>query len=154
MDGLARFLGSFVAIGVLIIAAKVVPAGLLQALHDSTKISPLRIGVVGALFYIAVLFAEQLAIGTKLPALLGLIFVVAVQALFLLYILKVIGHSNNERQLIALAAGLVVPIATIGFIAKISFPLVLVADLAFGLFIWKLMKKYKLANGGSSTSKT
>jgi hypothetical protein len=50
----------------------------------------------------------------------------------------VIGRENNERQLVVLAAGLVVPIAAIGFIAEVTLPVVLIADFAFAVFIFRL----------------
>ncbi|MGA3291000.1 MAG: hypothetical protein ABSD42_12260 [Candidatus Bathyarchaeia archaeon] len=90
-----------------------------------------------------VLIVEQLGIGTGIPALADLGLVVAVEALFLIYVHRVVGHENNSRQLIALATGLVVPIATIGLIAELSLPLVLIVDLAFALFIWMLLRNYK-----------
>jgi len=42
-----------------------------------------------------------------------------------------------------LVAGLVVPVAAIGFIAEFSLPLVLLADLLFVIFIWKLSSKFR-----------
>lgn len=147
--GGAVFISSFAAIGLLVLAANSVPADLLHAHTVTPNISPAKIGVVGALFYTAVLFVEQLGI-SRVPAFFDLIFVVAVEALFLFYVQERIGHENNERQLITLAAGLVVPIATIGLIAELRLPLVLAADLAFGLFIWTLLQKYKGSTNGNA----
>jgi len=140
--GWSVFISSFIAIGLLTFTAKRVPSNLLQARTLEPKITPVRIGIVGTLFYTAVLFTEQLGIN-RLPAIVDLALVLIVQVLFLICIQSVIGHENNVRQLIGLSAGLVVPIAVIGLIAELSLPLVLFADLAFGLFVWNLLRRYK-----------
>lgn len=139
------FISSFVAIGLLVFFANRASPSLLYARAGDPKISPLRIAIVGVLFYTLVLFAEQLGIG-RVPASVDLIAVILVQLSFLLYVQKVIGSENNARQLIAIAAGLVVPIALFGFIAELSLPLVLIADLAFGIFIWGLLRNYKTSS--------
>ena len=136
------FASSIAAIILLIIAARFAPPRLLHANSGDPRVSPFRLGIIGALFYAVVLFGEQLGIG-RIPAWVDFSLVIVVQALFLIYIQKVVGNKNNSRQLITLTAGLVVPISAIGFISEIPLPLVLVADLMFALFIWKLLKKCK-----------
>jgi hypothetical protein len=145
------FVSSFATIGLLILLAKHVPTGLLHARTNTPKISPLRIGIVGALFYTSVLLVEQLGIGTGAPALADLVFVIAIEALFLIYVQNTIGHEKNARQLIALAAGLTLPIAAIGLIAEIRLPLVLVVDFAFGIFIWKLLRNERISAEAPTT---
>jgi hypothetical protein len=135
------FLSSLAAIALLILAAKYASSSIVYVRTNVPRISPLRIGIIAALFYTSVLFCEQLGID-RVPALVDMGFVLFIQGLFLFYIQRVIGRENNARHLIALTAGLVAPIATIGFIAQLYLPIVLVADLAFGLLIWKLMRNY------------
>jgi hypothetical protein len=88
------------------------------------------------------LFAEFLGVGAKLPVFLVTALVVAIQAVFLIYVLRVVGRSNNERNLIALSAGLVSPLAVFGLVSQISLPLVLVVDIALFAFFRKLWKMY------------
>ncbi len=137
------FLGSIAATVLLTLAAKKAPPNLLHAQADEPKLSPFRFSVVGAFFYTCVLLIQLLGAG-RIPEIVDLGLVVAVQAMFLLYILRVTGRRNSERQLIALAGGLVVPIAVIGFLSQFYLPIVAVADLAFAFFIWKLNRKYKV----------
>jgi len=65
---------------------------------------------------------------------------VAVQALFLAGVLRHVGSRENERNLIALSLGLVVPIAAIGEISELPLPLSLLPDFAFVLFLRMLWK--------------
>jgi len=71
------------------------------------------------------------------------LMVAFVQALYLLYVLRVGGSSENERQVIGLAFGLILPIAFIGLIATIAFPLALAGDLAMVLFFRMLWRRYQ-----------
>jgi hypothetical protein len=124
------------------LAAKKASPNLVHAQAEEPKLSLFRFGVFGAFFYTFVLLIQLLGAG-RIPELVDLGLVVAVQTLFLLYILRVTGRKNRERQLIALAGGLVVPIAVIGFLSQFYLPLVVVADLGFAFFFWKLWKKYE-----------
>lgn len=95
-------------------------------------IGPLKVGILGALFYTSVIIVEYIpGVALKAPSTLDLVILVTVESLFLFFFLKVIGRRNHEIQLISFAAGLVVPIATFGVIAEIKFPLVILVDLIF-----------------------
>ena len=143
------FLSSFAAVCLLMLIARRAPSNLLATRSTEPRISPLKIAIVGALFFTSTLLVEQLGIG-RVPALMDMVSVVLVQALFLFYVRSVIGRQNNERQLVAFASGLVFPLAFIGFIAELHLPLVLAVDLAFALFIWKLAQNYRTSRNIST----
>ena len=98
--------------------------------------------VLGALFYTSVLLTAGFGMGAGLPAAVDFLLVVAVQALFLVGVLRAVGSRENERNLIALALGLVVPIAAIGVISELPLALSLLPDAAFVLFLRMLWKQY------------
>jgi hypothetical protein len=87
--------------------------------------------------------------GAGAPALSVFILVSLLQTLFLVYVLRVVGSSGNEPQVIALSFGLILPIAAIGLIATITFPLGLVGDLAMVLFFRMLWRRYRTASAPS-----
>lgn len=132
------FLGSFVAIGALVLIAWHIPSNLLQARSESPRVRPAFMGIIGALFYTSVLLTEGIGENEHFPAIVDLTLVIVVQAFFLSIVLLLTGRRDNPRQLVALAAGLVVPIAAIGLISEAKFPLVILADIAFAIFIWTL----------------
>ncbi len=101
--------------------------------------------MIGALFYTSVLLAEGLGMGAGLPAAVDFVLVVALQGLFLVGVLRVIGSRGNERNLIAFSLGLVVPIAAIGVISELPFALALLPDMAFVLFLRMLWVEYPAA---------
>jgi hypothetical protein len=137
------FVGSFVTIGCLVLIAKRVPSDLLHARNDLPTISCFKIGILGALYYTSVVLAELfIGVGLGSPPALDVLLVVGVQALFLFFFLRVIGNKNNERQLLVLAVGLVLPIEVFGVISQINLPLVFAIDLLFTIFIWTLFQKY------------
>ena len=135
------FIGSFIAIALLIYSAKRVPKDLFHAKTQFPKISPFRMGVLGVLFFVSVFFAQQLAIG-RIPAAVDVVLVVLIQALLLIYVLMVGGKQNNSKHLVAFAAGLVAPLAFIGFISQIYLPIVLIADVTFALFLSILWRRF------------
>jgi hypothetical protein len=138
------FVGSFVAIGSLVLIAKRAPSGLLHARSDVPTIKNYKIGILGALYYTSVVFTELfIGVGLGSPPVLDVLLVISVQVLFLFVFLRVVGNENNEGQLLAFAAGLVLPIEAFGLISQINLPLVLMIDLLFAIFIWKLFQKYR-----------
>ncbi|MGI0084449.1 MAG: hypothetical protein ACREBQ_05140, partial [Nitrososphaerales archaeon] len=138
--GWSVFLSSFLAIGALVYLAHRVPANILRGRSEVPKRSPAMMAVIGAMFYPAVLLTEFTGIDVGLPAILVVGLVVTVQALFLICVLTTMGRSANERQLISLALGLVLPIALFGVASQIGLPIVLLADLGMVIFLWKLLK--------------
>jgi hypothetical protein len=136
------FISSFIAIFVLVTIAKRIPSNLLHPRTESPRVTPIKFGIIGALFYTSVLIVEGVGTGEHIPAFIDVILVVVVQASFLFLIVTLIGRKHNEKQLIGLTAGLVIPIAIIGFISQITLPLVVIVDLAFTIFIWRLALRY------------
>jgi hypothetical protein len=139
--GWSIFISSFAVIGLLVIVAKRVPDNLLRPRSEMPRAGPLKMGVIGAMFYTSVLLVEGIGEATHLLAFGDLVLVVLVQVLFMFVVLSLVGRKDNARQLIGLAAGLVVPIAFIGLVSQAKLPLVIVADLAFAIFIWRLWQK-------------
>lgn len=136
------FASSFVAMALLVLAARRVSAGALHATGDLPRLGSRAMGVVGALFYTSVLLVEGLGMGAGLPAAGDFVLVVAVQGAFLLGVLRAAGSRQNERVLIGFALGLVLPIAAIGVISELPLPLSLLPDVAFVLFLRVLWKEY------------
>jgi len=140
--GTPVFAGSLMSIAALVYAARSVPANIVRPATDYPVGGPKALLAAGTAFYPSVLLTEGLGETYGLPAAIDVVLVIAVQALFLIYILKSIGSKDNARQSIMLALGLILPIAVFGIIAEIALPLILFADLAFALFMRKLLHKY------------
>jgi hypothetical protein len=132
--------GSFAAIALLVLTARRARTDMLQARPVNPRAGPRRMGVLGAVFYPSVLLVEFLVKGTGAPAMIDFVLVIVVQGLFLFYILRVAGSVNNERNLVALAFGLVLPIAAFGVISQAAFPVPLLADLVMAAFFFRLFR--------------
>jgi hypothetical protein len=148
--GTAVFVLSLAAMGGLVLLARRAPSGVSLAMTRLPRRRPRRMAVLGAVFYPAVLLTEFIAIGNKDPASIDFFLILLVQGLFLVYVLRVIGSSGNDRQVIALAFGLILPIAAIGLIATAALPLVLVPDTVMVLFFVKLWRAYGRAGAVAS----
>jgi hypothetical protein len=134
---------SFAAMAFLVYLARRAPSGKGLATAERPAATPRRMAVIGTCFYPTVLVVESVGMGLKVPALADLLLVVLVQGLFLVLVLRTAGSSHNEPQLIALSFGLILPIAAIGLIGTIGFPLALVGDLAMALFFGMLWRRYR-----------
>ena len=136
------FFGSLATIGILIYLAYKAPARSLRARTDNSLKSPKVLGIVGTLFYPAILFTEFGGMAEGIPAFPVVILIVLVQALFLVYVLRNMGRQNNERNVIAFALGLILPIAVFGNVGEITLPMTLILDFVMLLFFRKLWKEY------------
>jgi hypothetical protein len=133
---------SLASIGALIFLARKAPANALTPKTEAPTRRPFVFGILGAVFYPTVLLVEFLGMGVKLPAYVVTPSVVLLQLGYLFYIRRAVGRSNNERNLIALAAGLVSPLAVFGVVSQISLPLVILVDVALIAFFAKLWRMY------------
>jgi hypothetical protein len=139
------FASSLVAMALLVLVARQVPANALHAASDLPRRGGRASFAAGALFYTSVLFAESLGMGVGLPAAADFVVVVALQGGYLVAVLRFLGSTGNERNIFAFAAGLVVPIAVFGLISEIALPLALLPALAFALFLRRLWREYPAA---------
>jgi hypothetical protein len=147
--GDAVFVLSLVAIGLLVCLARVVPSGLRLAAAPSPRARPRRLLLVGMVYYPVVLLVTGFGNALHVPALADLLLVGLVQAGFLVYVVRVTGSQGNERQLIALSFGLVLPIAAIGLIGTLGVPVVLLGDLVMALFFRMLWNRYRTVPAGA-----
>jgi len=99
--------------------------------------SPREAVVISLSFFPAVILAQSLGRGAGLPAALDFLLVVAVQALYLLYVARR-SWGASRRSLIAFVFGLVVPIMVFGVLAELALPLTLLADLVVVVFFRRL----------------
>jgi hypothetical protein len=148
------FFGSSAVIGVLVCLAYLAPANLLMPKTVLPTRGALGMLILGIVFYPSVLLTEGLGEYARLPAAADLVLVVLVQCVFLAYVIRCVGSQSNERQQISLVLGLTIPIMTIGLIAQITLPIVLIADVAFALFIRKLLTKYRNNSPGEFSAAT
>jgi hypothetical protein len=144
--GTPVFLGSLAAIGLFIYLARKAPANVLIPKKVKPTIRPPGMGVIGALFYPTVLIVEFVGRGAKLPPAGDFVLVILDQALYLALVLRVISRSNNERHLVAFAAGLLVPIGLFGYVSEIKLPLSLLAVAIAVALLWMLWRKYPKSN--------
>jgi hypothetical protein len=137
--GVPLIVGSLVAIALLIAAARSVPSGLFEAPTAVPTQRPRFFGVLGLLFFPSVILVEALGGAWGAQAALTFLAVVALLAAFFFVFRRAIGQRSNEPQLVALAVGLIAPIAFAGLVGQLGLPVVLLADLAaawFFLHLW------------------
>jgi hypothetical protein len=118
------------------------PARIIHARSDAPRLGPRAAGLLGTLFYTSVLLSESLGMRAGAPASVDFVVVIALQGIFLIGFLRVLGSRGNERNLIAPSLGLVVPIAAIGVISERLLPLALLPDVAFLLFLRMLWAEH------------
>lgn len=132
--------GSLAAIAALVAAARVVGPNALGARSRVPGASPLKLAVVGVLFFPSVIITQSLVRQRGAPPVADFLWVIALQTGFLVYVLWRAGSMEHSRHLVGLAFGLILPIAAFGLLAQISLPLVLVPDVLMVLFFRKLWR--------------
>jgi len=147
--GLSILVLSLVFVGALIFAARRVPAGALAAKPVIHGASNKVLAIVGVSFFPVVLLTENIPRASGVPWALDLVLVLLVQALFLVYVVRSAGISENRKGLLSLALGLILPIAVFGVIAEIALPMTLLANAAMVLFFRRLWMKGTLTSEGN-----
>ncbi len=100
---------------------------------------------LGLGFYPSVLFTGLAEAANHVPVYLALISIILIEGAFLVFAIRSIRLDGNKRPLIALAAGLLLPIEVIGVISEARLPITLLADLLMTLFLVWLWKIYPQA---------
>lgn len=99
--------------------------------------SPRQAAAVGVSFFPAVILTQSLGRGAGLPAALDLLLVVAVQALYVLYVARK-RLGGFRRSVLAFSLGLLVPIMVFGVLAELALPVTVLADFALIVFFRRL----------------
>jgi hypothetical protein len=137
--GIPVFVGSLLAIAALVAAARMIGGDVVRA-RPGPGWGPRRVAVLGVAFFPTVLLGESLVKGVGAPAALDLGYVIVIQGLFLYAALRAVGSSGTGRNLVALAFGLVLPLAVFGVLSQLSLPVPLVADAVMVAFFRKLWR--------------
>jgi len=95
--------------------------------------SPKGAVAIGLSFFPVVTLAQSLGRGAGLPAAFDFLLVVAVQALYFLYVARR-SWEGSRKSVLALVFGLLVPIMVFGVLAELALPLTLLADVAVVVF--------------------
>ena len=138
--GLPLLFSSFFAMAFLIYLARRAPAEWPH--REGIKSKTRTAFVIGALVFPAVIGSQGLGGSVGLPPLADFFLVLGVLGLFLRWVVRNLSFQQNERQLLAFALGLLVPIAGFGLIAQFPIELVLVADLAVAFLFADLRRMY------------
>ena len=128
---------SLLSIGGLVFLSRRIKPRQIDSFGFRPAPSPKRALVVGLSFFPAVLLTQSLGRGAGAPSPLDFLLVVAIQALYLLYVARK-SWGGSRRSIIALVIGLLVPIMVFGVLAELALPLTLVADIAVVVFFGRL----------------
>lgn len=134
-------IGSSVAIFLLVLLAHRAPSKYAIPSFSQPK-SPRRLLLTGLLFFPAVLLTGVVGAGAGIPPVVTILLDLVFASGLLITLRRSIGSGDNSKQKMALAIGLVVPILCFGFIASLSLPIIIFADVGFLYFIRRLWKRY------------
>ncbi len=135
------FAGSWLAMAALVLAAKKAPAALIGSTTAEPKVGPVVSFVMGLAFFPFLLFPEQIPKAANLPPFVSIISMYVLEGLLLLLIAHTVGSRGNERVLIGLALGVLVPICVLGVAAELRLPFTLGGDLLMVWFLRRLWRK-------------
>jgi hypothetical protein len=124
-------------------ATSALPHGALEPTRPRPTLSPKWFFPLGLAFYPILFFVPGLGSASSFwpPADMALELLLCV--LLFEFVRRNAGRSGNEAGLVMLALGAISPIAVLGALFQVVFPLVLVADVFFGLFFYTLWVRYR-----------
>ncbi|MCI4352914.1 MAG: hypothetical protein L3K14_05950 [Thermoplasmata archaeon] len=148
--GWTIFFASFAVIAALVLAAYRAPRQLLPTRWGPPRVSPFQAGLLGVSLFPATLVLDAFLAALNAPPSLTILSLIVYSGGLGYLIVRTLGTVNNERHLVALAAGLIVPIAFAGVVAEIRLPVTLFAVIAAVWFFRHLWRKYERSGSLSS----
>lgn len=143
--GLAWQLGALAVAAALIVLAYRLPRTVLQPTSERPRWGPWSFFALGLLWFPNLFFVlappELRFLGA--PG-VGVVEILTSSVLFLA-VRHGIGRTDNARQLLLLALGLITPLVVLGLLTQLFLPIVLVEDVVVGLFFYALGQRYRLA---------
>jgi len=140
--GWPAFVGSWVAIGALVLAARLAPSWAIHATTTVARVGPRRAFVLGLCFFVFILLPEYVPLALGLSPLDAMAAMYLMEGMLLLAVLRVVGVSGNERVLIGLASGILLPVCIFGVLAELPFAAPFLADLLMLWFLRRLWRRY------------
>lgn len=139
--GVPLLIGCLLAIGGLILLARRLPADALRALPGPPRAGRWAFFLVGLAFYPSLLLWSGVAEFWHVPAAAVVLSIPVIASGYLYWVLARVGNRDTRLSVLALVAGLLVPIAVLGVVSQILLPLVLVVDVGLFLFLRELGRK-------------
>jgi hypothetical protein len=136
-----RLAGCVLAIGGLILLARRLPRDLFAPPTDRPIARCRTMFLLGLSFFPAFLLAEYGSAAFHFPAVAAIGELGLLAGLLGLTVSRWIGRGDNDRHLIALAAGLLVPIGAFGALLTFPYEIILVVDVLAGIGLWHLWKR-------------
>jgi hypothetical protein len=135
--------GSLAAIGVLALAAYLLPKNALRSLATPRTMSFSQSLGAGLALFPVVLVIEGILGSWAVPAAVTFFVVLAWEGLIAYLVVRYLSASGSERAQVAFALGAIIPLVPFGIVAGFPFDVVLVADaLVIWLFV-RLLRKYQ-----------
>ncbi|HKV90030.1 MAG TPA: hypothetical protein VJQ43_02405 [Thermoplasmata archaeon] len=145
-------LGSLAAIGTLTFAAYSLPRSVLRPFRPEPSRAPVTFALIGLAFWPSLLLVQGLLGVAGAPALVTVLALGAGLLGYLYVVLSGIGRRSNERHLIALVVGLVLPLLVVAAVIEFRVPVILIAEGAAAWFFLFLWRRYRPRPGARSTA--
>ena len=141
--GVPLLLGSLTVIAALLVVAYFLPAAWETLRPGPPSWSPARFAVLGALVVPLTFLLPPIAMALGLPFAGAVAVLAGVYLALLLLVVRHLGSEERSGHLVALATGLLVPLAALGFIASLPVPVVILVDAALAVFLARLWERYQ-----------
>jgi hypothetical protein len=135
-------------IGLLVLAARRLPKELFSPTTATPRARPLVFALIGVTFVWVLGLSQAVLVHVDAPVLLIILVVLSYASLTLFAVLRTIGRTRSEPQVVALASGLVLSLIPMGIASQLGTGAGLIplaaGDLTAVLFVRYLWKKYRV----------
>ncbi len=136
-------LGAALVAALLIAAAHSLPHGTLDPPSPRPRLSPGWFFLLGLAFYPILLLVPAFGGAAQLWPPVTIAIDLALSGGLFFFVRREIGRTGNEAALTMLALGAILPIVFFGLLLQLAVPIVLGADVLFGLFFYTLWRRYR-----------
>jgi len=124
-------------------ATRSLPHGTLEPTGRSPRLSSGRFFVLGLVFYPILVLVPGLGNAWNVPPPVTMAAELLLAGGLFFLIRRVVGRTANEAALTMVALGAITPLVVLGFLFQLVFPVVIFADILFGLFFYALWVRYR-----------
>lgn len=140
--GAPLLVGSVVAMALLVLVARGLPSGLLRPVDRTAALPRWVLFPLGFSLLLGTFLIQGIRGDAFYAPVITIVGLLAFYAALLYVARRTLGPATNVRGVVMFAAGALSFLMVVGFVSELRVPIVLLADVTAGLFLYRLWRRY------------